>query len=244
MNAIELSAPRTILIEDRGKTFTFNLARISAAQWLKYFAGILSLSETQGSGRVDTFDSSAARIELVDTVLAGASGYEVPGGGSITAIEGWQHKIPVRHRLTVGNTLLSAERSDANDDDPIMLGRETVYLDAIWSAGEDGKMRKLHGLRHTFETPTAEHQRRYSRDISRSRVIGGSRGGKTQWLGAQATLAKLYDELIVEVEGYTFHSEPLDGRESIVENMDTYHKVAAVEGLFEAVSPKVEEKGE
>ncbi len=52
------------------------------------------------------------------------------------------------------------------------------------------------GLIHTFQVPTVEQQRRYSRDSSRSRVTGG-RKGTTRFLGAQRTLVELYDELIV-----------------------------------------------
>ena len=72
-------------------------------------------------------------------------------------------------------------------------------------------------------------------------MVGGSRNGKTQWLGAQATLADLYDELIVSVEGYTVDGAAPD-REGIVEFMDTYHKVAAVDVLFAPAAPKVEEE--
>ena len=101
-------------------------------------------------------------------------------------------------------------------------------------------MRKFHGLRHNFKTPTAEQQRRLSRDSSRSRVVGGARNGKTLWLGAQATLADLYDELIVSVEGYAVDGKAPE-REEVIEFMDTYHKVAAVDVLFAPAAPKVEE---
>jgi hypothetical protein len=90
--------------------------------------------------------------------------------------------------------------------------------------------------------PTVEQQRRYSRDMSRSQVIGGSRAGKTRWLGAQATLVDLYDELILSVEGYVANGEPVcDDREMIIASMDTYHKVAAAEALFTPVSASVDE---
>ncbi len=242
MPAIEFKAPRIITIEDRGKHFNLTLARITKKQWLRYFEGILSTTENQSGKRVDIFDSSAARLELVEQSLIMAVGYALPSGKSdVTEIEGWKSQLPLSHRLGVANAIISVSPSEISSDDSIALGQESVYLDAIWSASDDGIMRRFHGLRHNFTTPSAEQQRRLSRDSSRSRVVGGSRHGKTQWLGAQATLADLYDELIVSVDGYTVDGETPD-RDAIVEYMDTYHKVAAADMLFAPAAPKVEEE--
>jgi hypothetical protein len=244
MSAIELKQPRVIVIEDRGKQYSLTLARITKKLWLRYFEGILSTSENQNGARVDSFDSSAARLDLVEQSLISASGYALPDGKtSIDQVEGWKSMLPLSHRLGVANAIISVSASESSDDDQISLGTESVYLDAVWSAGEDGTMRKFKGLRHNFKSPTSEQQRRISRDSSRSRVVGGSRNGKTQWLGAQATLADLYDELIVSVEGYTVDGAAPD-REGIVEFMDTYHKVAAVDVLFAPTAAKVEEDGD
>jgi hypothetical protein len=241
MPAIELKKPRIIVIEDRGKQYSLTLARILKKQWLRYFEGILSTSENQNGKRVDSFDSSAARLALVEECLIGATGYALPDGKtSIDQVEGWKALLPLSHRLGVANAIISVSASDPSDDVPIALGQESVYIDAVWSAGDDGAMRKFKGLRHNFTVPTADQQRHFSRDSSRSRVIGGSRNGKTQWLGAQATLADLYDELIVSVDGYTVDGETPD-REAIVEYMDTYHKVAAVDQLFAPAAAMVDE---
>jgi hypothetical protein len=238
---IELKQPRVIGIEDRGQQYSLTIARILKKQWLRYFEGILSTSENQNGKRVDSFDSSAARLALVEECLLTASGYTLPEGiTSIDQVEGWKALLPLSHRLGVANAIISVSASESNEDAPIALGQESVYIDAVWSAGDDGAMRKFKGLRHNFTTPTADQQRHFSRDSSRSRVIGGSRNGKTQWLGAQATLAELYDELIVSVEGYTVDGETPD-RETIVEFMDTYHKVAAVDALFAPAAAKVDE---
>lgn len=240
--SIELKAPRVIVIEDRGKQYTFTLARILKKQWLKYFEGIVSTSENQGGKHIDSFDSSSARLALVEDALVTASGYTLPGNATdIHSLEGWKALLPLSHRLGVANALVSAAASEDSDDAQITLGQESVFLDAIWGADESGTLKKFTGLRHDLKTPTAEQQRRFGRDSSRSRVVGGSRKGKTQWLGAQATLAELYDELIVGVEGYTVDGAAPD-RDAIVEFMDTYHKVAAVDLLFAPAAAKVEEK--
>ncbi len=239
MQAIELAEARRIVIEDRGRQYTLTVRPIPKKDWLEYFAGIVSTSENQDGKRVDSFDSSAARLDLVEKNLVDAQGY---AGAAVTTIKDWQRQIPLAHRLAVGNALIGVEAAVAEDDAPIALGAETVYLNAIWSARDDGKMWKLSQLGHKFETPTAAHQRRYSRDASRSRIVGGSRNGKTQWLGAQATLAELYDELIVSVDGYQVNGAPLANELEIIERMDTYHKVAAAAHLFSPASPEFGEE--
>jgi hypothetical protein len=241
MSAIELKAPRIITIEDRGKQYAFTLARITKKLWLRYFEGILSTSENQAGKRIDSFDSSAARLDLVESSLVTASGYALPEGKtSIDQVEGWKAQLPIAHRLGVANAIISVVASEQSGDEPIALGLEPVFLDAIWSADDKGVMRKFKGLRHNFKSPTADQQRRLSRDSSRSRVVGGSRKGITVWLGAQATLAELYDELIVSVDGYTVDGVEPD-RESVIEFMDTYHKVAAVDVLFAPAAANIEE---
>jgi hypothetical protein len=242
--AIELAQPRVIAIEDRGKKYSLTIGRILKRQWLRYFEGIISTSENQNGKRVDSFDSSAARLALVEESLINASGYALPDEKTgISQVDGWKELLPLSHRLGVANAIILVSASESSEDAQIMLGQESVFLDAIWSADDKGVMRKFHGLRHNFKTPTAEQQRRLSRDNSRSRVVGGSRNGKTQWLGAQATLAELYDELIVSVEGYAVDGNAALDHDAIVEYMDTYHKVAAVDMLFAPAAPKVEEDG-
>lgn len=241
MHSIELTEARVIVIEDHGRRYQLTAQRVTRAQWLKYFDGIVSMSENQAGKRVDSFDSSAARLTLVESVLIDAKGYT--SDQPVTQIDGWQRLLPLSHRMGAANALTNVSRSEAADEEPLALGRECVILDAVWSAGEDGAVRKFHGLRHVFSTPTSEQQHRYARDASRSVLIGGSRAGKTRWLGPQATLAALYDELVIEAEGYTVHGEKPD-RAAVIEHMDLYHKVAAASELFSPASADVKEDGE
>jgi hypothetical protein len=239
MSAIELASPRIIAIEERGKKYLLTVGRIQKAQWIRYFEGIVSKSETQAGNRVDSFDSVTARLELVEKVLIDASGYATSNGAPIKSNGGWQQLIPLRHRQAAANALVDVERAEPLDDDPIMLGAEPIYLNAVWSADERGEMQKFRNLCHRFKTPSSEHQRRFSRDSSRTVIVGGSRKGVTRWLGVQATLVELYDELIEGVDGYTLNGEPLGARDQIVTEMDTYHKVAAADALFTPASANV-----
>lgn len=239
MAFIELAKPRIIAIEERRRKYLLTLARVPKKAWMHYFDGILSTSENLNGKRVDSFDASSARIELVESLLTDAQGY----GGALGA--GWQKMIPLAHRMAAGNALVEVERGEPSDDEPIQLGAESVYLNAVWGADEKGAMMKYRGLCHRFQTPSGEQQRRYSRDSSRSRIVGGSRRGKTVWLGPQPMLVELYDELILSVEGYRVDGVDLGtDREAIVAEMDTYHKVAAADVLFSPAVANVVDEAE
>jgi hypothetical protein len=237
---IDLSKPRIIVIKDRGHQYTLTVAPVTKKQWLKYFEGIVSLSETVAGKRIDSFDSKGARLALVNEVLADAHGYKTLNDVPITSLPDWRNKIPLGHRAALGEVLTAVERSQAVEEDAIMLGGESVSLDAVWSWNGTDSMVKVTGLKHIFGSPTVEQQRRYNRDMSRSQIIGGSRSGKTRWMGAQATLVELYDELITSVEDYDVDGVPVcDDREQIIAKMDTYHKVAAAETLFTPASAAI-----
>jgi len=164
-------------------------------------------------------DASSAGIELVEKMLGEAQ------------------KVPLSHCLAIANVLTSAYVPDQE-----MAGFGQVPLMAIWTAGDGGSMRRQKNLLHVFEEPTAEQNRRYRRDDSRAQVIGGLRKGETVYHGAQRTLAALYDELIVRVEGYVVDGAALEGRDAIARNMDGYHKVAAVARLFAPEEIEIEEE--
>jgi len=235
MPSIDLTSPRVFTIADRGREYTLTVGRIARKQWLRYFEGIFSTSENQAGKRVDRFDNSTARLELIADVLTDASGYATADGCAVSAVPGWQQLIPLSHRLGAAEKLLDVAPAEPPEDGPIVLGAEAVYLTAVWGAS------KFTGLCHRFKTPSAEQQRRLSRDASRSVIVGGSRRGTTRWLGSQATLAELYDELIVSVEGYTVGAEELGAdRDAIIREMDTYHKVAATDQLFSPAEVKAD----
>jgi hypothetical protein len=86
-------------------------------------------------------------------------------------------------------------------------------------------------LVHRFSTPQFKHEQRYMREQSRSKVVGGSRTGKTIWTGVQRVLVEIYDELVLSVSGYTLNGDPL-GPAQITQHMDAYHKVVAAQQLF------------
>jgi hypothetical protein len=234
---IDLAQNREIALKDsRGKVYRFLLARITSVQWMDYFYSIVSTSEIKGREITRSFDSSMARMKLVESALISASGYRPPSGVTeLTQVVDWQRKLPASHRMTIGNVLLHCVPIDSQDEDAMEIGVESVRLQATWGANEAGDMMQHSDLVHHFRTPTAEQAHRYMRDVSRSKVVGGSRSGKTIDLNAQPTLVALYDELIDSVEGYEVNGQPLIGADMIAREMDAYHKVVAAEQLFAPV---------
>ncbi|ACO33199.1 MULTISPECIES: hypothetical protein [Acidobacterium] len=240
---IELNANRVIVIHDRKHSYKLEFAKITRPMWERYFGRIVHLTEYQKGKSVTSFDSSGARVALVEEAILSAEGY-ASSGEDLASIAGWKSLLPISHRLTAGNSLTSVapvQDDEGDDDSPLALGVESVTLRAIWTADEDGQMVMQEGLKHHFRTPTHEQQRRYSRDSARSRVVSNSRSSKTEWLGAQATLMALYDELIERVEGYTVNGSEDLSKETIAEFMDGYHKVAAMESIFSPAQVRVDQ---
>jgi hypothetical protein len=225
----DLSADRKIVFRQRGSVFTLSMRPPTQTDWFAYFDAVVTTAEQRGRDVVRSTDAGAAGLDLVEKLLVDAGGYPLPEGATdILQVEEWRSAIPLSHRLTALELLLDVRAIDTPDDDPLVFKRETVFLQATWSADEKGNMFRLQGLKHVFETPSADHYRTYMSQISRSKVVGGSRNGKTVYSGAQRVLCTIYDDLIREVSGYRAGvSENLMGQV-----MDARHKVAAAERLF------------
>lgn len=148
------------------------------------------------------------------------------------------------HRLRAIGLLSSVEVS-AEDVVEIEPDCEVVRLDALWNddGAYMGAMTKFEGLVHRFTPPTAAHQQRFSREMSRSMIVGGSRDAKTVHAVRQKVLVRLYDELVLSVEGYGAQGAPLANREEIVLHMDLLHKVTAAGQLFSLVGEQTAEEG-
>ena len=227
---LDLTKGRVIAITDRKRAFTLTLKPIEKKAWLRYFAAIVNTQELVDGELQQTYDSSGPRLELLEAHLVDATGY-TKEGEDIKATAAWQSKLPMRHRRAAADLLVDCEVVKPSDEDELpALGTETVTLAATWTA-VDGHMQKFTGLQHIFRSPTAEHQKRYSRAMSRSVITGGSRTGKTNWLGAQDVLIEIYDELIEGTSGYDYGLG--DGWDK--SKMDAYHKVTAAQALFTPV---------
>ena len=228
---IDLGAPRTIVVRQGSKPESFTVEPIPEAAWFKYFDGIVSTAQRDGQNVVQHIDAASAGVELVNGSLA-AQGID-------------PNATPIGLRLGVANVLTSAYAPEEAQKEALdFCGGDGVVLHAIWSAGENGAMRRHKSLLHVFKTPSAEQFRRYRRDDTRSHVVGGARKGTTVYHGAQRTLAALYDELILSVAGYEANADPLTDPAQIVRWMDTFHKVAAAAQLLTPAPVDIEEDDE
>jgi hypothetical protein len=241
---LDLAQPRVIVLDDRGHKFTLHCRRITADDWMKYFSAITVTAERDGRDQERIIDLSSARLQLADAVLESAEGYQVAGGVKLDSLPEWRKRIPLAHRRRLGDVLTDARVALDADDLMIHPEGEAVYLDATWGAAEGGGVMKYSGLKHVFQTPSEAHHTRFERESSRTRIVGGSRTGKTIYPATGPLLAKLYDELILEVNGYSLGGRELADRATVIREMDVLHKVTAAEQIFHPQSTVTLDEGD
>jgi hypothetical protein len=229
---LDLASERHIAIRDRAVLYRFLLKPVTGDRWLTYFQSIESSSETRGREQFNTIDAGSALLSLVEDLLISAWGYKTPGDQTVSSLEGWKQKIPMGHRMAIGTVLTSAAPSTEDGEVVCLGGDRSVEIESLWNADDKGNMERYPRLVHKFKEPSFDHERKYRRDSGRSKVIGGSRTGKTVWMGSQPTLIKIYDELIQGVEGYCYGDDDLSAPGHIVQYMDAHHKVIATRQLF------------
>jgi hypothetical protein len=232
MDFIQLDAPRTVSFKAGKNAFTYTFRRITDADWRQYFAGISFITERAGAGRTNRLDVRSSGLDLVEHCLEKVEGYPMRDGSNIMDLADWKQRLPYGHRLKAAELLVDVSLSDVDREYFFEPDIDEVVLDAAWNSAAPGLMTRCFGLVHRFHPATAEHQRRFNRATSESRVVGGSRAGRTIYPGSQALLIALYDELVVSVDGYGVQGKPLTGADAIKHEMDTFHKVSAVQQLF------------
>ena len=240
---IDLSKGRVISFRDRGFTYSYTFDRLAQKDWDSYFSSILITREQVGNEQSSVIDPQSGASELVRAKVVSVDGY-VEG---FTAQPGWKLALPVSHVRLVASLLMAVAVDDASEG-PIDPFHQEVRLRCAWSSDDPGKMKLYTGLVHRFNPVTAEHERKLNRAVSESRVVGGSRSGKTVYPARQKALLAMYDDLIESVEGYAFFPATDDikvaetnERYLIVREMDALHKVVAVGHLFSPVIAGEEE---
>jgi hypothetical protein len=231
--SLPLDQPRVVSIKHGEKKFLYKFRRIVDRDWKKYYGGIVSQTEVVNNEQARTFDFRTSLQVLVEDTLESVEGYTGKGGVSVDQLKDWKMKLPIGHKTNVGYILSDVIVDRSTAEDISVIGDLTeISLSATWSADESGKMVKYLGLVHRFQHPTIEQMRRFYRESSRTRVVGGSRTGKTIWTGRQELLALFYDELIESVDGYSVNGASLTDVRDIRAQMDTHHKVTAAQALF------------
>jgi hypothetical protein len=239
---IDLAVPRTIALNTPRGDRTLFCRRVAREDWDAFFDAVYITETRIGLDIESTVDIQRARLVLADRVLIGAGGYRVEGDDPIDCVPEWQSLLPISHREQLG-AILASTRVDGAQPELISVEGEAVVLGCVWTmtswrddAGEHVGMQHISGLRHILRAPTARQHQRYSRETSRTIILGGDRAGTTQRLGAQKLMAELYDEMIISVDGYCLNGTPLEGRDNIAREMDTHHKVTAARQIFEPLN--------
>jgi len=164
--------------------------------------------------------------------------HEGPTGGLVSSPAGgvggnadWRELIPLAHKEAAVRalTLVAPARADAagpNGFFPLAAEEVRVVLEAAANGAAYPR------LAHRFRPPTVEAERRYRRLLADNFIVRGGRTPRTLLPPRLPALTRLYDQLILGVEGYTLRGRPLASSLDAVQNMDAWHKRVAVEALF------------
>jgi len=202
-----------------------------------------------GAGYKLELRSVEAAALLWDRLALGVEGYSLPAPVGLPEVpqaesaarQCWASRVPLAHKeaavraLTlvapanytaenVSPSLLPALGSVAGF--PLQAEQVAVVLEAIVAGCAYPR------LVHTFRMPSADDERVYRRLLAESLIVRGSRLTRTLIPSRLPALCRLYDRLIVAVDGYTLHGQAITDRQTLIAHMDAWHKRTAVQTLF------------
>jgi hypothetical protein len=222
---LPLDTPRVVTLKGKHTSYSWNLRRVLAADWLKFFTSIVSQTLQIDGQREQVVESDSALVALVDSVVTSVEGY-----GDLSVVKDWKSALPVNHRVAIGLVLRSVAEEKRSADASVLCDLVDVNLSATWPT--DGKSFIYAGLVHRFRHPGIEDLKRFNFEASRVRVSGTAENGISVYPSRQAIAMKIYDDLIESVDGYSIGGQPLEGIEAIKREMDGAHKAAAALALF------------
>jgi len=234
--SIELAGERIVSFTDRGQPVAFIFRKITLEDWKAFFAALIFESESSAEGRVTRADTKTAGLALVDSCLEHVRGYKNSDGADVEQLTNWKQRLPYGHRVKAAELLQDAGVSPVLSEDSafvIAVGEDRVVLRAKWGCEAPGTMTEFQGLSHSFAQPSAEHQRRYNRAMSETRIVASANGSRTIHPSRHPLMMELYDELVRSVDGYQVSGIALGENLPLIRSMmDGMHKVMAVQQLF------------
>jgi hypothetical protein len=229
---LPLDQERTIALTINKAVVAFTFAHVERSWWRHFCESLTTRVEQKAGARTSVLDEETALVELFGKAFRSATGYT----GVDRATDAKQ--IPVRHRIAAAS-VLRAVSAELPAVDGVSLSEFTeIRLNAPWSVGPDGQMEMFTGLVHRFREPSIEQLRRFRMGCARVSVQGTAQDGVTVYPSRLAVALGLYDELIVETEGYSWMGAPL-GENQARESMDGMHRARAVLELFERDSEEI-----
>lgn len=230
---LPLDAPqRVAAYSSGGKIYRHTFRRISAEEWANdFFLRIVAEFRQTAEGYEQVLSQESACLSLYARAAVSAEGFKLRDGDEpMHKWPSWPNCVPQNHRIAAVELLAQVVPSQTEQEN--CPDGVSIAIDALWSESAAGEMKRFQGLIHRFAYPTREHSHRFLIAKSRSLIVGGTRMGTTRLQSPQATLTRLYDELIQSVEGYSVGGAPLSGREAIIRDMDACHKAVAVQQIF------------
>jgi hypothetical protein len=225
-NLLDLAAPIRVEFRHRGIPLVHILNRPTQRDWLAYAKGVSTTYEFAGEGiHAEISGELEAQGKLWRGSIRSVEGYVGADGRPIAEIypDVWREKIPASHIELAVRALAAVRLKTA--EDPALTNPVAFILDLESQAVELEMDGVAHGpLVHHFRIPTLNEYNKFKRLMADSRLVGGTRHLKTIMFSRLPGLVKLYDELIISVEGY---------QPPVPDFMDAIHKQVAVQGLFE-----------
>ncbi len=210
----------------------------TAADWFVYEAALEMAVEELPPG-ADSNEpcyrlrvrSSEAALLLWERLVLRVEGYEQ------LAESDWRALIPLGHKEAAISALTlvapvtarffePGAEEESNHTYPLLAEEHRVMLEAV-AAGVAYPQ-----LVHRFRPPSVEAERTYRRLVSETLLVRGARTPRTLLPARLPALVRLYDELILGVEGYGLNGEPLAASVQVTQHMDAWHKRVAVQALF------------
>ena len=197
--------------------------------WYTYEAALQPAVEELGDTAEPSFRlvlrASEAALDLWTRLILRVDGYALPPDDE------WQELIPLAHKEASVRALTLVAPAQADPAGPngfFPLAAEEVRV--VLEAAANGAAYPR--LAHRFRPPTVEAERRYRRLLADNVIVRGGRTPRTLLPARLPALVRLYDQLILGVEGYAVHGQPPASRDQLLEHMDAWHKRVAVEALF------------
>ncbi|MGH9804941.1 MAG: hypothetical protein ACRD4D_07195, partial [Candidatus Acidiferrales bacterium] len=249
----ELLVPLKVSHAGRSYRLQHRLRPPAPADWFAYEAALeMAVEEMPAAAddepcyRLHVRTSDAARL-LWDRLAVGVDGYDLPSGNEAAPTSqtpspaapaaggDWRALIPLAHKeaaissltLVAPSTLPESTNNEStNYFFPLLADERVVVLEAA-RAG-----RAYPRLLHRFRPPSVENERTYRRLLSETLLVRGSRAPRTLLPARLPGLVRLYDQLILGVEGYAVAGQLPASSPQITQTMDAWHKRVAVQTLF------------
>ena len=153
----------------------------------------------------------------------------------------WRALVPLAHKEAAVRalTLVAPAQLQVESDDPDSTSDQSTdnyfplhaeQVPVVLEAAVAG--RAYPRLVHLFRPPTVADERTYRRLLAETLIVRGSRHPRTLIPARLPALCRLYDSLILGVEGYALEGRPLASSIHAIQSMDPWHKRVAVQALF------------